>query len=61
VQVRWTAAQALVQQVAIVDDTVVIEALAKCLEHSETQVQELAIEIIKGSALGVCVTQVCRV
>jgi len=40
------------------DDLIVMEALAKCLEHSEDQVQQLAIQMIKGSALGVCVTPV---
>ena len=46
----------LVQDVASVDDPIVVEALAKCLEHSESEVGQLAIEMIKGSALGVCVT-----
>eukprot|EP00802_Teleaulax_amphioxeia_P001042 Tamp_01043.p1 GENE.Tamp_01043~~Tamp_01043.p1 ORF type:complete len:1995 (-),score=479.41 Tamp_01043:85-6006(-) len=55
-EVRWTAAQALVQDVASIDDPIVVEALAKSLEHSESEVQQLAIEMIKGSALGVCVT-----
>ena len=30
--------------------------MAKSLEHSESEVVQLAIEMIKGSALGVCVT-----
>lgn len=55
-EVRWTAAQALVQDIAEVDDLIVMEALAKCLEHSEEEVQQLAIQMIKGSALGVCIT-----
>jgi hypothetical protein len=45
-QVRWASAQALVQQVAVIDDNIVVEALAKCLEHSESEVQLL---VIKGS------------
>jgi len=48
-QVRWASAQALVQQVAVIDDNIVVEALAKCLEHSESEVQQLAIQLIKGS------------
>lgn len=55
-EVRWTAARALVQHVADIDDTIVVEALAKSLEHSESEVRQLAIEMIKGSALGVIVS-----